>query len=258
VTAVEDERPLDDGHPVGKPRLRIVDESPRFAQLWESVLFDDELTSNAKVIYAILQRMSHEFPDGLFPSHEEIARRANIKDRETVSACLKQLEARGHIRREPRGRRESALIILVQPEPRDVEKTRISDSEKTRISDVEKTRTNKRDNVRENVTPPSSPPQKPKRRSSKRTALPPDWWPDDDLSRWALDRGWSEAKLALEVEKFRVYHIDNKQTLAASWPGCWRTWVLNEIGWSTARDEKGKKLNPNSAAWSRATGKAVV
>jgi DNA-binding MarR family transcriptional regulator len=258
VTAIEDERPLDDGHPVGKPRLRIVDESPRFAQLWESVLFDDELTSNAKVIYAILQRMSHEYADDLFPSHEEIARRANIKDPQTVSACLKQLEARGHIRREPRGRRESARIILVGPEPRDSEKTVLSDVEKIVVSEYEKTLANKRDNVTERTTPPSSPPQTPKRRASKRTALPPDWWPDDDLSRWALDRGWNEAKLALEVEKFRVYHIDNKQTQAASWPGCWRTWVLNDIGWSTAREEKGKKLNPNSAAWSRATGKAVV
>ena len=99
----EAERPASDA-----PPLRIVDTSPRFAMLWEDVLFDPELTSNAKVVYAVLQRMAHDERGTFAPSQEQIGKLAGIKDRHTVAACLAKLKARGHIEIDERGEWETA------------------------------------------------------------------------------------------------------------------------------------------------------
>lgn len=132
--------PAYDGQQPFRP-LRVVDESPRFAQLWESVLFDPELSSNAKVIYAVLQRMAYEAHGAdLAPSMKRIADRANIKDRETVATCLRALEERGHIRRVARTKWEADIIVLTTPSPRRAEETR-NDAEETRTGHADISRT---------------------------------------------------------------------------------------------------------------------
>lgn len=119
MSALHDEdRPAYDAEPP-QPKLRVVDDAPHFAVMWESVLFDDELTNNAKVIYCILQRMAQTGQGkALAPSHREIGQRANVKDRHTVAACLDALEARGHIKRTTRGAGHTDTITLVQPVPK--------------------------------------------------------------------------------------------------------------------------------------------
>lgn len=111
-----------------RPPLRIVDESPRFAQLWESVLYDPNLKPSDVKVYAILQRMVHEQRGDLAPSHKEIAERANM-DRGTVSASLASLQKYGHIKRTQRSAWESDVIVLVQPKPHRAEKPRIDGEE---------------------------------------------------------------------------------------------------------------------------------
>lgn len=129
-----------DGQPTFRP-VRVVDEAPRFAQLWDCVLFDEQLSSNAKVIYAVLQRMAYEAHGAdLAPSMKRIAERANIKDRETVASCLRQLEERGHIKRVPRTKWEADVISLTQPTNHRAEKTR-NDAEETRTDHAENSRT---------------------------------------------------------------------------------------------------------------------
>lgn len=134
--------------PTSRPPLRVVDEAPRFAQLWESVLFDDELTANAKVIYAVLQRMAYEAHGrDLAPSMRRIAERANIKDRETVAVCLRALEERGHIRRVARTKWEADIIVLTPPAPSRAEKTR-NDAEETRTGHAGNIRTDHAEKTR--------------------------------------------------------------------------------------------------------------
>lgn len=146
-----------DEQPTFRP-TRVVDEAPRFAQLWDCVLFDEHLSANAKVIYAVLQRMAYEAHGAdLAPSMKRIAERANIKDRETVAACLRQLEERGHIKRVPRTRWEADILVLTPPAPHRAEKTRTDHAEKTRKTRAEKTRnlieTNEQETNEETITP---------------------------------------------------------------------------------------------------------
>ena len=151
----DEEPPGYDEEPAKQTGWDIVSEAPRFAMLWESVLFDHELTPSAKVVYAVLQRYSTRYgAANVFPTQERIADDAGLKDRKTVSAALDALERRGHIRRESRGFGETRRIILAAPS--NVQKTDISVCPKNgqmmskkRTNDVQKTDTITRESKRE-------------------------------------------------------------------------------------------------------------
>jgi DNA-binding MarR family transcriptional regulator len=99
--------------PENPSRPRLAAEGPFFAKIWDSVLYDKDLSPSAKVVYAVLDRYAQWYGhDAVFPSQETIAERAGISAR-TTNDCLKSLEERGHIRREDRGFGKSQRIVLL-------------------------------------------------------------------------------------------------------------------------------------------------
>lgn len=64
-------------------------------------------------------------------------------------------------------------------------------------------------------------------RSKRRTAIRADWVPSEADVKHAAERGWSEAKIAQQADRFRDYHLA-RHTLSASWGASWRTWVAND------------------------------
>lgn len=185
---------------------RLIAEGPFFAQLWESVLFDPELTSNAKIIYAVLQRFAAWYgPDAVFPSQEEIARHANIS-RETVNSCLRQLHERGHIERERTGR--GWRVILVRP----VENSDTSGNGRVENSDrlcgknpqirVENSDTIKRD-VRESRESTPLPPTG--GAAARRKRIPSDWALSEHTRAYAIEHGIPASEVEGFAEEFKTY-----------------------------------------------------
>lgn len=261
----DEDAPAYDDAPPSEERVQVMDEGPRFAMLWESVLFDPELTPVAKVVYAVLQRYAARYGgENIHPSHDQIALDAGVKNRKTVAAALDALEKRGHLRRETRGFSETRRIILTAPAQ--VRKTDISICPKNghmvsekRTKDVQKTDTIKRDTERERErgsarAKPSAPKGRP---SAPETLLDPAFVLDERMTAFAVERGWQPRRVELEFQKFRAHH-EEKQTLSRSWPASWRTWVLRGIGWDerdAARGSKsGRPRNPNAGG----TGEVVL
>jgi hypothetical protein len=114
----DEDAPPYDGQASPHGAAQIINEAPRFAQLWDSVLFDHELKDSAKVVYAVLQRYALYFgsSDGkpFYASQERIAGDANCS-RETVRQALISLEKQGHITRTSGGFSKPDRLVLHPP-----------------------------------------------------------------------------------------------------------------------------------------------
>jgi hypothetical protein len=70
-----------------------------------------------------------------------------------------------------------------------------------------------------------------KEKISRACALPKSFQLDDDLKRFAADKGYSTLETNLMFEKFCNHHTAKGSTFK-SWPAAWRTWVGNQTQWS--------------------------
>lgn len=265
----DEDAPAYDGEPPSEERVQVMDEGPRFAMLWESVLFDPELTPVAKVVYAVLQRYAARYgAENVRPSHETIARDAGVKNRRTIVAALDALEKRGHIERGRRNFGEATPIILSVPSVQKVHNSSCAENAqrvcKKCTDDVQKIHTIKRDTERERETGGSArakPSAATRRPPTPATLLEPAFALDERMTAFALERGWQPRRVELEFQKFRAHH-EEKQTLSRNWPASWRTWVLRGVGWDerdAARGSVGGRPRKSQADWNRGgTGEVVL
>lgn len=75
---------------------------------------------------------------------------------------------------------------------------------------------------------------KPAKRSKARTAVNPDWTPDQAGFSYAREAGMSEIVVQQESSKFRNYHA-SKGNLMADWNAAWRTWCDNHKSFVASR-----------------------
>jgi DNA-binding transcriptional MocR family regulator len=177
--------------------------------LWESVLFDAELSATAKVVYAVLTRYAARYGhDSIFPGQEQLAQDVGCT-RKTVGIALSHLEERGHIRREERGDGKSPLLILVAPgvgknDPWGVSKNDAPPGQKLpTITRVE--------NERESY-------------SANGKKVPEAWKPTEGEHAWALTNGFTSAEVLEQTALFNDYreaYGKKYVSLAAAW----RNWM---------------------------------
>lgn len=67
-----------------------------YARIPETVLYDVELSANARVVYGLLDRCANK-QHYCHPSRSWLARHLGVKDRRTVDRALAELVKRGHI-----------------------------------------------------------------------------------------------------------------------------------------------------------------
>jgi hypothetical protein len=65
-----------------------------------------------------------------------------------------------------------------------------------------------------------------KKSISRGSPLPPDWAPDEDDRQYAAQRGWPQARIDSEAERFRNRSLD-KGTLHKNIKAAWRNWVTS-------------------------------
>lgn len=72
---------------------------------------------------------------------------------------------------------------------------------------------------------------KKKRKKEVGTRIDPDWKPNEENTRYAVDKGFSNGRLPGLVEGFVDYYIaaTGKGSTALNWDAKWRTWVRNDI-----------------------------
>lgn len=67
----------------------------------------------------------------------------------------------------------------------------------------------------------------------------------EDHMCFARERNFAPAEARLMFEKFKAYH-QGKGSLMLDWNACWRTWVLNQVGFRDARDPSNHKPYDNN------------
>jgi len=88
------------------------------------------------------------------------------------------------------------------------------------------------------ILPPEPKTEPPRKADKRQTALPEDFYLDEDLIAFTAKYGWDRAKCEIEVEKFKAYHQGNG-TKKLDWRAAWRTWVLNGVGYELRDRGKG-------------------
>lgn len=219
---------------------RLIAEGPFFAQLWESVLYDPNLKSTDKVVYAVLQRYAMQFgADSVFPSQETIANKIHM-NREAVNVALQNLAAHGHISRE----RQGNVWVVTVHSPVGKPDKHVGKPDKQVLENPTST-VGKPDTIRETQsnrdteTPSLSPPREKKRGSR----LPDDWEPDESLKAWALDDlGVSEDYLTYQTDQFCDYwHAKaGQQAIKLDWDLTFRSWMRK------AKEEYGGKRSSSN------------
>lgn len=89
---------------------------------------------------------------------------------------------------------------------------------------------------------PSAPTVKPKKIKHQ---IPASFAITEDHMRFARERDFEPAEARLMFEKFKAYH-QGKGSLMLDWNACWRTWVLNQVGFRNARDPSNHKPFSNN------------
>jgi len=84
------------------------------------------------------------------------------------------------------------------------------------------------------IIPQSSSPTPATKRA---TRLPADWVLPKAWGQWAIDRGYSEATIRLEAEKFRNHWVakSGKDATKLDWEATWRNWILNSSKQTSSR-----------------------
>lgn len=68
--------------------------------------------------------------------------------------------------------------------------------------------------------------EKPKRAVLKSTQMPPNWELPEASREFARRRGWDEARIDREFERFKARNLARGEKYK-SWPMAWQTWVLS-------------------------------
>lgn len=80
----------------------------------------------------------------------------------------------------------------------------------------------------------------------KKQRMPPDWALSETDRVYAKERGLVEARIDVEAEKFRNYHLSRGSTML-SWSRAWMTWVLNAIDFDRKRGGGGQTISRQAA-----------
>ena len=92
-------------------------------------------------------------------------------------------------------------------------------------------------------------------KSSKRTQIPEDWTIPEDYKEFPKSRGWVDASINEQAERFHDYHMMHG-SLMASWKAAWRTWVrrAEEYGKVTKVSKGGMDPEALDRAWKASFG----
>lgn len=212
---------------------KLIAEGPFFAQLWESVLFDPNLKSTDKVVYAVLQRYAAQYgSDSVFPSQQTIADRIHM-DRGAVNSALQNLEKYGHIKRSREG---NAWVVTINKPVAKPHKPVAKPH--NRLGENPTVLVGKPSTIREtqsNAEITEDPPVVPQGTKAKQAIqLPDGWTPDDELLQWAEANGVNRINALLETEQF-TDHWTGKGERRKDWRATWRTWIRNSKRWGISK-----------------------
>lgn len=223
-------------HNTDQEKVRVLgmrDASPKFAQLWESVLFDPELSSTAKVVYAVLQRMIAYGHDE-WPSQTAISRLAGVS-REAVNDALKLLASNGHIARKSRPGLTDEVVLtppggcgkLAQP----LWKIGTTQASTPIYREIESKSHNSNPEPATTARSSSSP-------KARKTAILQSWRPPANLYAQTQEMtGWDDARINREIFKFVTWHQEHA-TKRADWAASWRQWVKKSQQFESEREAR--------------------
>lgn len=66
------------------------------------------------------------------------------------------------------------------------------------------------------------------RKRSKKVSISPDWKPTDADRKYARAKGWSDARIDTEAERFRIHYLANTKAWA-DWHLVWCKWVISSF-----------------------------
>lgn len=75
--------------------------------------------------------------------------------------------------------------------------------------------------------------------------IPKDFAITEDHICFAGERNFDRSEARFMFDKFKAYH-QGKGSLMLDWNACWRTWVLNQVGFRDARDPSNHKPYSNN------------
>lgn len=223
-----------------------------------------------------------------YPGQETLAEETEQSIR-TIQRQLADLEHRGMIRREARGRagggRTSDRYFLLvgskhdnlSGNPGDEGQTRQPDgANMTRVAGLNMTPVsgeqpglttskNKQiaattddlpspgpDGIQEELIPVAEPVIRQTKARAKHH-LPDAWQPDQPAIAKAKERGWTRDQFAHEVEQFRNYWQAKGQPMA-DWDACFRTWTNNAERWARERNGTRRQTTTNRDEFRTSSG----
>ena len=65
-----------------------------------------------------------------------------------------------------------------------------------------------------------------KKKESKKVSISADWKPTDADREYARSKGWPDARIDAEAERFHNHYLANGEA-RKSWPASWRKWVTS-------------------------------